>query len=279
MTHARRPERSPMPGAYPQPRRRGCGCTTILAATAAVFALIAGIIWLIGTTTEPEPHTRLEPVPTEMPPKAAEEPPLIDVHGPGRTSDLLFDWSQPIGNATNMNGQAVRAYANAALIAKDAWPACNLEWNTLAGIGWVETRHGTYGGRFDQSRLNEHGVATPPIVGPALNGTGNFAKIVDTDGGALDGDEEYDRAVGPMQFIPESWARYGRDANGDGVADPQQIDDAALSAANLLCAGGRDLATEEGWREAIFAYNRSNDYVVRVRDAAANYAANQPAHR
>ena len=66
------------------------------------------------------------------------------------------------------------------------------------------------------------------------------------------------------------------------MADPQQIDDAALGAANLLCNSGgaaRDLATEEGWKEAIFAYNHSNDYVARVRDAAANYAVNQPAHR
>ena len=82
-----------------------------------------------------------------------------------------------------------------------------------------------------------------------------------------------------MQFLPGSWRIYGRDANGDGVADPQQIDDAALASANLLCADNRDLSTPEGWRGAIFSYNNSNDYVVKVRDAAANYAMNQPAHR
>lgn len=219
-------------------------------------------------------------MPTGVPPAAAEAPPAIDVGAPGRTSDALGEWAAPIAEQTGVDPQAVRAYGNAALIAAEAWPTCNLAWNTLAGIGWVETRHGTYTGRtFDSGRLNEAGFADPVIIGPALDGTGSFAEVKDTDGGAFDGDTTFDRAVGPMQFLPGSWAMYGRDANGDGTADPQQIDDAALSSANLLCANGRDLSTPEGWRDAIFSYNNSNDYVAKVRDAAANYALNQAAHR
>ena len=260
---------------------RGCGCAGVLVAAAAVVMVVALVAWLFAAFSTPDRHEPLQPVPTTMPPPAAQAPPPIDVHGPGRTSDLLFDWSQDIGNATNVSGQAIRAYANAALIANESWPACNLQWNTLAGIGWVETRHGTYTGHFNNSQLNQDGYPEPPIIGPKLDGDG-FAHVTDTDGGAFDNDPEFDRAVGPMQFIPESWARYGRDANGDGHPDPQQIDDAAFGAANLLCNSGgatRDLATEEGWRQAIFAYNQSNDYVAKVRDAAANYAMNQPAHR
>ena len=109
------------------------------------------------------------------------------------------------------------------------------------------------------------------------DGSPGFAEIQDTDGGALDGDPEFDRAVGPMQFIPETWHRYGVDASGDGVADPHHIDDAAASAARLLCSGGRDLATAEGWTSAIRSYNQSDEYLRDVRDAAANYALNQPA--
>ena len=82
--------------------------------------------------------------------------------------------------------------------------------------------------------------------------------------------------MGPMQFIPTSWETYGRDANGDGVADPNQIDDAALAAANLLC-DGRDLATAEGWKQAIGSYNSSDEYLANVRNAAASYALRQPA--
>ena len=96
-------------------------------------------------------------------------------------------------------------------------------------------------------------------------------------GGVLDGDTEFDRAVGPMQFIPESWQRYGRDADGDGVIDPHQIDDAALGAANLLCDNGRDLSVPEDWTQAVYSYNRSREYLIDVRDAAASYALQQPA--
>ena len=75
-----------------------------------------------------------------------------------------------------------------------------------------------------------------------------------------------------MQFIPESWRKYGRDANGDGRADPNQIDDAAIAAARLLCENGGDLSVAENWQRAILAYNASQEYVMQVRDAAAAYS-------
>ena len=143
----------------------------------------------------------------------------------------------------------------------------------------METRHGTYSGNFFKpSKLDENGYADPPIIGIPLDGTNNTAKILDTDGGEFDNDTEFDRAVGPMQFIPESWARHGRDADGDNYPNPQQIDDAALSAANLLCSHGRDLSTEQDWLDAIYSYNYSNDYVSRVARAANSYAIGQPAN-
>lgn len=257
----------------------GCGCGGALAVLLAIVLIISLLFWLFSAFDEPLSTQKRVPVPDDVPPAAAVSPPNIDVHGPGRTSDLLADWAGPIAETTHISPQAVRAYANAELIARDAWPECSLHWNTLAGLGWVETRHGTYTGRIGAgAELDEAGRATPPIIGPALDGDG-FAHVPDTDGGQYDNDEEFDRAVGPMQFIPESWARFGRDANGDGYPDPQQIDDAALSAANLLCSGGRDLDTPEDWQDAILGYNQSNDYVIRVRDAAANYAVGQPAHR
>lgn len=259
---------------------RGCGCAGLLVVLSAVVMVVALLAWVLSLFGSPAQFQPREPVPTDVPPAAAALPPAIDVHAPGRTADALGQWAAPIAEATGIDPQAVRAYGNAALIAAQVWPACNLSWNTLAGIGWVETRHGTYTGRaFDPGRLDAAGVADPAIVGPALDGSGSFALIRDTDGGALDGDVEFDRAVGPMQFIPGSWALFGRDANGDGVANPQQIDDAALGAANLLCANGRDLSAEAGWTDAVFSYNRSRDYLVKVRDAAANYAVGQSAHR
>jgi membrane-bound lytic murein transglycosylase B len=75
-----------------------------------------------------------------------------------------------------------------------------------------------------------------------------------------------------MQFIPSTWEFAGRDGNGDGRADPFNIDDAALSAAGYLCAHGRDLTTANGWAEAIYSYNQSDSYMDQVRRQAASYA-------
>lgn len=257
----------------------GCGCGAILIVVMCIVLIISLLFWLFSMFDAPLSTQQRVPVPADVPPAAATSPPSINVHGPGRTSDLLADWAAPIAETTGIPAQALRAYGNAELIAAEAWPECNLHWNTLAGLGWVETRHGTYTGRIGAgARLDEAGRVTPPIIGPALDGDG-FAHVADTDNGHYDNDAEFDRAVGPMQFIPESWGRYGRDADGDGYADPQQIDDAALGAANLLCAGGRNLDLPEDWQDAILGYNHSNDYVIRVRDAAANYAVGQSAHR
>ncbi|MGH3994059.1 MAG: lytic murein transglycosylase, partial [Pseudonocardiaceae bacterium] len=82
----------------------------------------------------------------------------------------------------------------------------------------------------------------------------------------------YDRAVGPMQFIPSTWARWASDGDGDGQADPHDIDDAAVTAARYLCADRRDVGTARGWWAAVLSYNNSVDYAQRVFGAADAYA-------
>ena len=100
--------------------------------------------------------------------------------------------------------------------------------------------------------------------------------IHDTDGGRLDADPTSDRAVGPMQFIPGTWAGFGTDADKDGVANPQDVDDAALSAARYLCAGGGDLSTQQGRVQAVYRYNHSASYVRLVLALADSYASGRP---
>jgi hypothetical protein len=130
----------------------------------------------------------------------------------------------------------------------------------------VEGLHGEYGGR----RMNPDGRPSERIVGIALNGqtVDNFgnstANLTDTDGGRYDGDPLHDRAVGPLQFIPDTWARWGRDGDGDGERDPQDIDDAALSAGAYLCNYG-SLRSWDTWSVAIFGYNHSGAYVNSVK--------------
>ena len=107
-------------------------------------------------------------------------------------------------------------------------------------------------------------MAEPGIYGIALNGKNNTQNIVDTDAGQYDSDDTYDRAVGPMQFIPSTWSVVGVDGDNDGRRDPQDIDDAALATAVYLCSGDDDLSAEEGQRASVYRYNHSNDYVDLV---------------
>lgn len=176
-------------------------------------------------------------------------------------------WLAQTSVATGIPARALQAYAGAAIVTARQKPGCHLGWNTLAGIGMEESAHGTTGGAYLEASGQLHGV----ILGPVLDG-GSYGKVPDTDHGRLDGDPTWDRAVGPMQILPSTWARYGVDANGDGVADPNQIDDAALSAAGYLCAAGGDLATASGWVNAIHAYNPDAAYLDAVRGYANQYA-------
>ena len=140
----------------------------------------------------------------------------------------------------------------------------------------MESHHGTYRG----ATIAPNGDVTPPIRGVRLDGTGGTLRIVDSGEGFIDSasDEEsgFARAMGPMQFIPETWRLYGVDANNDGIVSPDNIDDAALSAAGYLCWRGKDLSTPRGWISALRAYNNSGIYARAVRDWATAYAEGHP---
>ncbi|MEV6116101.1 lytic transglycosylase domain-containing protein [Streptomyces sp. NPDC052109] len=148
-------------------------------------------------------------------------------------------------------------------------PGCRLRWQLLAAIGQVES------GQARGGRVTPDGTTVTPILGPRLTG-GAIAVVPDTDGGAYDGDAVYDRAVGPMQFIPSTWARWGADGNGDGRSDPNNVYDAALAAGRYLCAGGRDLSHPADLDRAILGYNHSDAY---LRTVEAWYAYYLTGHR
>jgi len=162
---------------------------------------------------------------------------------------------------------ASAAYHHAADLANQRSVNCHIPWTLVAAIGRVESDHG----RFAGSVLLTNGLSTPRIIGIALNGVGT-ALVLDTDHGALDGDPVYDHAIGPMQFIPSTWAQYATDGNGDGVADPFNIYDAAAASGKYLCSAGTDLRTESGKKRAVFAYNHSDSYVATVLSLEAAYA-------
>jgi membrane-bound lytic murein transglycosylase B len=231
-------------------------------------AVIGATALLLGSSCSWQVGT---PIPEGVPPPAGDPVPKIDTHAKGRPADQLREWAADRAPALGMPVAALEAYAYAARVAEVENPDCHLEWTTLAGIGQVESHHGTYRG----SAIGPNGDVDPPIRGVRLDGTNGNLEIIDNDG-REDGDPMYARAMGPMQFIPETWKLYGVDANNDGAVSADNFDDAALSAAGYLCWRGKDMATPRGWMNALRAYNLSDTYARTVRDWATAYADGRP---
>jgi hypothetical protein len=156
------------------------------------------------------------------------------------------------------------AYKQAESELRRSKPGCNLPWQLLAAIGKVES------GQARGGRVDAGGTTIGRIIGPQLDGNG-FALIKDTDNGVYDGNSSYDNAVGPMQFIPSTWAWAGRDGNGDGKEDPNNVYDAALAAGHYLCRNGWDLSVQADLNRAILSYNNSQDYLNTVLSWLEHY--------
>ena len=164
-----------------------------------------------------------------------------------------------VGASRGIPSLVLDAYRRAAGSLSVTDPGCGLPWWLLAGIGRIES------GQAAGGRVTSAGTTRGVILGPRLDGSlAGTAVIRDTDGGALDLDPAYDRAVGPMQFLPGTWRSVAADGNGDGRADPSNIYDAALAAGRYLCASGGDLRTPSGLATAVLSYNYSTSYLSAV---------------
>ena len=214
-----------------------------------------------------ERHDPTLPDGTSVPAQAIEAPASVSTGSEVGDADA----QQIIATASTSGipSAALAAYQRAETVINSADKDCHMSWQLIAAIGRVESNHG----RANGNTLDDNGLATPGIFGVALNGSNRTTEIVDTDAGQFDNDAAYDRAVGPMQFIPSTWSVVGVDADGDGLRNPQDIDDAALGTAVYLCSGSDDLGTDAGRREAIFRYNHSQSYVDLVLDIMDAYLA------
>ncbi|MGQ4616360.1 lytic murein transglycosylase [Nocardia sp. R7R-8] len=164
-----------------------------------------------------------------------------------------------VGGALGIPEVVLAAYRNAELALASSAPGCGLSWSLLAGIGRIESGHAG-GGRTDAA-----GTTVSPIFGPVLDGSSPGNEVIRAaDGG-------YARAVGPMQFLPGTWALYAADGNGDGVADPHNVFDAALAAGKYLCSGGVDLRDPAQELRAVLRYNNSMAYAANVLSWARAY--------
>ncbi len=241
-----------------------------MAAMSRSAASYATTVWpAVEPVRDPESDEAPSPASTEesRPPRQGSGQERAGRAGTAPGARVDPAWAARTAAATGIPPRALLAYAAATLTVNREQPGCGLAWNTIAGIGAVESAHATHGGAV----LLESGLTSPKILGPTLDGV-RTAAIRDTDRGAWDGDRTWDRAVGPMQFIPSTWRKWGADGNGDGRANPNQIDDAALATGRYLCASG-PLTTPAGWRAAVYSYNHSDAYVDSVAGAANGYAA------
>jgi transglycosylase-like protein with SLT domain len=245
-----------------------------LAVAIALLAAMVGGVGLVDSfgrppaapVAEPPPEQELEPA--SVSPGSIAPPVEEPLPQPGLGADPVRQWADQVATVVDIPARAIVSYVNADLAMREYQPGCRISWATLAGIGRIESDHGRFGRRL----LREDARPSNPIIGVPLNGAPGIRLIPDTDRGALDGDTLHDRAVGPMQFIPSTWRKWATDGNGDGLGDPQNLDDAAMAAARYLCADGRDMTTGVGWWSGVMSYNNSVEYSQKVFGLAESYA-------
>ena len=216
-------------------------------------------VMLTAAVPDPDAITGPSVVPVSRPPTSfhvaaastvSAPPPAVVVNSPG---------------ALRIPAMALQAYRNAESMMARAQPACGVSWNLLAGIGRIESLHANNGA------TDIRGTAVRPIYGPALDGSLPGNEVI-VQSSAANGQPTYARALGPMQFLPGTWARYASDGDGDGKADPQNLFDASLAAARYLCSGGLNLRDQSQVLSSILRYNNSMPYARNVLGWAASYA-------
>ncbi|HWD04453.1 MAG TPA: C40 family peptidase [Amycolatopsis sp.] len=166
-----------------------------------------------------EPSEPSEPAKPPVPPQPSTPP---EVPKPSE-----FDaWVSKTSQWLDIPLRAMTGYAKATVMLTEEQPACHLSWETLAAIGKIASDHG----RALGDHIGDNGVLAKPLG--TLEVKDFYQRVVSTP-----------NASGPLQLSPAVWSKWQRSASG-GEPDPQNVDDAALTAGRALCAGGRDMATD-----------------------------------
>ena len=184
------------------------------------------------------------------------EPPTLLAPAPARPvgAQIVSKASWMIGVGDGLTGfvegafvgvdpTAAAAYRQAASAALAEFEACNIDVYLIAGIGKVESNHGSHGGAV----IDPNGDVAPPIR------------------------NDHSTAAGPMQFLDGTWAESGVDANGDGVKDRDNYFDSATATALYLCKflpEGVDARSDVGQRAMMKWYNSTLGYYEKVIQAA-----------
>jgi hypothetical protein len=253
--------------------RRAITIISVLAAIAVVLTTTG----VVGRRTSPPPgadsaaaatgpSTSAPDAPADAP-AAAVDPGVVAPEPVVRNVSTTEGYGDRLVDAP---AAAVAAYQRAATVIDSAAP-CNLDWLVLAAIGRLASNHGQ--GDDLSHRITVKGRIKPALVGRPLNGRGGRSEVSDTDAGDLDGNPRWDAPMGPMGLLPETWSQVAVDADGDGVRNVQDLDDATLGAAVLLCASGKDLTRRKALRKALHTYDATPHFARTVRDLVKEYQA------
>jgi membrane-bound lytic murein transglycosylase B len=245
----------------------GLGVTDRSSGGLALGAVADGTALAASGTPPGFPLTGLHPAAdAPLPAKAVTKAEARPAAKPVRASraerpeaDVPPPWIAPVIDSTGIPVTVLKAYRHARKVIRGYNANCHITVALLAAIGRVESDH-ALGGYVDKT-----GKTLVPILGPRLDGHPGVKEISDSDGGLYDGDKEFDRAVGPMQFIPTTWTMWASDGNGDKIGDPGNVYDASLAAGWYLCAGSTDLRDPKAFKAAVLRYNHSENYYKTVK--------------
>lgn len=185
------------------------------------------------------------------PPEAEKIPPV----------NTVSEWSKNRAEPYGIPERQLRAYAYAAWRVQ-ADNGCQLGWPTLAAVGQVASDHG----RAEGSVVGEDGLTSKPLRGLSIMNMPPLT-VPDTDNAVTDGDATQDVAVGPMQIMPSRWEQHGSSAEEGRKPNPDNIDDAALTAARIMCESGNP-TSPEGWDEGVKRFFHTPEAVKEVHHVA-----------
>lgn len=190
------------------------------------------------------------------------EPPTPEKHD---KIESMAQWASARAEPYGIPQRQLQAYAYAAFSVREEM-GCNVGWPTLAALGAVLSDHG----QKDGTTVGSDGITSKPLRGisPAAGG---LSEVPDTDAGSIDGESQRDVPVGPMQLMPSRWEQLGTSVEPGQKPNPDQIDDAVLTTAHMLCSSG-DPSSPEGWVAAISQFNPSKIFIVAVHNKAEEYS-------
>ena len=220
----------------------------------AMVVLSAGVHFLFQVYERP-PVSDLTP--TGLKPPAAEAP-LRRSRGrcrparPATCRRSTRDWLRRTARRAGLPKPALRAYARAMLMSPEAVTSGGRRWPGSGGSSrstapsvaarWAPT---AVRRRRSSARRSTVKVASPPSRPPPRARPGTATRCGTTRSGRCSSSRPRGSSGAPTVTATAS-------------ADPNDIDDAAYTAARYLCADGNDLASSGGWSGSVFSYNHSS---------------------